>query len=343
MRAVSLLCLVLTTAVVQGYPVWKRDEGISETQAVNLEQNLLDAIVKKKKEEQTDGSTEKRDAFMADLQKAHDFEKKFSKDGQLHDHGLKTAQAVREFLKADKAWEAKKKGLKVQEYRSNEEEVGKRSAFMDDLLDSLQFEKRFSKYGDLSANEMNTAKALREYVEFAKEWSEKKGLFDDIFGDSSSSEEDSSSSEEDSSSSDEDGDEEKKQDSSSSDEDSSSSSSSDEESKKQDSSSSDEDSSSSSSSSSEEESKKQDSSSSDEDSSSSSSSDEESKKQDSSSSDEDSSSSSSSSDEESKKQDSSSSDEDSSSSSSDEESKKQDSLIFIILRGRIEETRLVLF
>ncbi|XP_035688917.1 lisH domain-containing protein C1711.05-like isoform X2 [Branchiostoma floridae] len=323
MKVLYLLCLVLTAAVVQGYPVWKRDEGISETQAVGLEENLLNAIVKKKNEE----TSEKRDAFMADLQKVHDFEKQFSRDGQLHERGLKMANELREFLKYGKAWEAKKKGLKAQEYRSNENEVGKRSAFMDDLLDSLQFEKQFSKKGELSPNEMKTAKAIREYLEFDKAWAEKKGNpFSSFFGD-----DDSSSSEEDSSSSSSEEEEEKKDDSSSSDDDDSSSSSDDALDKKQEDSFSSSDDDDSSSSSDEDLDKKQeddsssdddDSSSSSEDDSSSSSDDDLDKKQEdsSSSSDDDDSSSSSDEDLDKKQEDDSSSDDDDSSSSDDDDS-----------------------
>ncbi|XP_066303152.1 uncharacterized protein [Branchiostoma lanceolatum] len=146
MKVVYLMCLVLTVAVVQGGRV-KRDA----------------------KEQ----SNEKRDAFMSDLEKVRSFEKQFSKNGQLHDQGLKTARVVRDFLKAGKAWQAKKRGLSVKE-ASKEEEVGKRGAFVGDLLNAVQFEKQFSKKGQLSPNEEKAAKVVREYREFTQAWQEKK-------------------------------------------------------------------------------------------------------------------------------------------------------------------------
>ncbi|XP_035689531.1 uncharacterized protein LOC118424839 [Branchiostoma floridae] len=146
MKAIYLLCLVLTVAVVQGGRV---------------------------KRAATEQSSEKREAFMNDLEKLRFFEKQFARDGQMHDKGLKAAQAVRDFLNVGKAWAAKKRGLKAAA-SSDDEKVGKRGAFMNDMQNAVLFEKQFSKKGELSPNEMKAAKAVREYREFAAAWQERK-------------------------------------------------------------------------------------------------------------------------------------------------------------------------
>ncbi|XP_078684670.1 uncharacterized protein LOC144918090 isoform X1 [Branchiostoma floridae x Branchiostoma belcheri] len=129
-------------------------------------------------EEEGSGESERRDSFLSDLQKAIDFENQFYRNGHLSRHESKAADAVREYIEFGKSWEAKKKGLQTRKEKHGSEEDGKteekRLAFIDDLLDTLEFEKQFYKKGIMSPHEEKAAKETREFLKFDQAWREKK-------------------------------------------------------------------------------------------------------------------------------------------------------------------------
>ncbi|KAI8510507.1 hypothetical protein Bbelb_114230 [Branchiostoma belcheri] len=156
------------------------EEGEEEDGEEEGEEGSGEGAEKKSLEQEEEGSgeSERRDSFLSDLQKAIDFENQFYRNGHLSRHESEAADAVREYIEFGKSWEAKKKGLQTRKEKHGSEKDGKtkekRLAFIDDLLDTLEFEKQFYKKGIMSPHEEKAAKETREFLTFGQAWREKK-------------------------------------------------------------------------------------------------------------------------------------------------------------------------
>ncbi|XP_078659912.1 uncharacterized protein LOC144904683 [Branchiostoma floridae x Branchiostoma belcheri] len=139
MKAAFLLCLVLTTAVVQGNPRVKRD-------AADPQNNEL-----------------VRGEFLSDLANLYSLVKRGGPlDSPMHDKGLKAALAVREFRETLEAWDVRK------------EAQDRRESVLSDLQETVGYKKQVAREGEasktgLKARESRFLNDLQETMQFLRE------------------------------------------------------------------------------------------------------------------------------------------------------------------------------